>query len=130
MEDGAEKLRDQAAAAEKITEEFESLNSQTGWIDKMADLVSEVPVLGKVFGEFKKASEAARNAASKGQTQFEAVSGLFGSLAIKAIFASLVMAFNRVAHQRAHSLANSLDISKNEAADLTQEFKEMADAKH
>lgn len=125
MEDGAEKLRDQAAAAEKITEEFESLNSQTGWIDKMADLVSEVPVLGKVFGEFKKASEAARNAASKGQTQFEAVSGLFGSLAIKAIFASLVMAFNRVAHQ-AHSLASSLDISKHEAALLTKEFAAMA----
>ena len=38
---GLKKLRDQAAAAEKITEEFESLNSQTGWIDKMADLVSE-----------------------------------------------------------------------------------------
>ena len=56
---GADHLETQVKNAIKITNEFDGINKKTAWIDKISDLVSDIPVLNKVFGEFKKASDAA-----------------------------------------------------------------------
>lgn len=112
-------------AADDLLETFKEIDKKTAWIDKMSDFVSDIPVVNKLFGEFSKASKTARDAAAEGKSQFGAIIDLLGSLSIKGLIGSALGVFTRVAHQ-AHSLSNSLNISKHEAADLTIEYSEMA----
>jgi hypothetical protein len=125
FEDGAEKLRDQARLAEKITDQFEKLNTQTRFFDGMADLTKDIPVISNVLKDFQKASDAARAAASEGGNAFKAGTKELANLGAKGLGALgigfAVKGVNDLS-ERTTSLARNLNLSKQEARDLDQEF--------
>jgi hypothetical protein len=124
-EDGAEKLRDQATQAGKITDQFDKLNNQTRFFDGMADLTKDIPVISNVLKDFQKASDKAREAASEGGSAFKAGAKELASLGVKGLGALgigfAVKGVNDLS-ERTTSLARNLNLSKQEARDLDQEF--------
>lgn len=124
-EDGADKLRDQATQAEKITDQFEKLNNQTRFFDGMADLTKDIPIISNVLKDFQKASDAARAAASEGGSAFKAGAKELANLGVKGLGALgigfAVKGVNDLS-ERTTSLARNLNLSKQEARDLDQEF--------
>ena len=124
-EDGADKLREQAKSAEKITNQFEKLNNQTRFFDGMADLTKDIPVISNVLKDFQKASDAARAAASEGGSAFKAGAKELANLGVKGLGAlGIGFAIKGVndLSERTTSLARNLNLSKQEARDLDQEF--------
>jgi len=124
-EDGAEKLREQAKAAGRVTEQFEKLNKQTKIFDDMAEFTQQIPGLSKVLGDFQKASDAAREAASEGGSALKAGGKELAGLAGKAIAAfaigNLVKGVNLL-DERTTSVARNLNKSRSEAMNLVKEF--------
>jgi plasmid maintenance system antidote protein VapI len=124
-EDGADKLREQANQAGKITDQFEKLNNQTRFFDGMADLTRDIPVISNVLKDFQKASDAARAAASEGGNAFKAGAKELANLGVKGLGALgigfAVKGVNDLS-ERTTSLARNLNLSKQEARDLDQEF--------
>lgn len=124
-EDGADKLREQAKSAEKITDQFEKLNNQTRFFDGMADLTKDIPVISNVLKDFQKASDKARTAASEGGNAFKAGAKELANLGVKGLGAlGIGFAIKGVndLSERTTSLARNLNLSKQEARDLDQEF--------
>ena len=128
-EDGAEKLKQQAESAGKIVDEFEELNKQTKFFDGMADLVKDIPGLSKVFKDFQKASDAAREAGSEGGSSLKAgakeLSKTLGKAATGLVISTAVKAF-KDADERVTSLSRNLNRSNQEAIDLTQSANKAA----
>jgi hypothetical protein len=124
-EDGADKLREQAKQAEKVTDQFEKLNNQTRFFDGMADLTKDIPVISNVLKDFQKASDKAREAASEGGSAFKAGAKELANLGVKGLGALgigfAVKGVNDLS-ERTTSLARNLNLSKQEARDLDQEF--------
>jgi len=128
-EDGADKLREQANQAEKITDQFEKLNNQTRFFDGMADLTRDIPVISNVLKDFQKASDAARDAASQGGSAFKAGAKELASLGLKGLGAlGIGFAVKGVIDldERTTSLARNLNLSKQEAKNLDDEFKTLS----
>lgn len=128
-EDGADKLREQANQAGKITDQFEKLNNQTRFFDGMADLTRDIPVISNVLKDFQKASDAARAAASEGGSAFKAGAKELASLGLKGLGALGVgFAIKGVIDldERTTSLARNLNLSKQEAKNLDDEFKTLS----
>ena len=124
-EDGADKLRDQARAAGKIVEEFEKLNNDTRFFDSLAEITSSIPVIGKVFGEFKTASDAARKASSEGGNALlagaSALVGALGKLALTLVVGKTVEMF-KIIDERTVSFTRNLGISSKEAFELNDQM--------
>ena len=124
-EDGADKLRDQARAASKIVEEFEKLNNDTRFFDSLAEITSSIPVIGKVFGEFQKASDAARKASSEGGNALlagaSALVGALGKLALTLVVGKTVEMFKTI-DERTVSFTRNLGISSKEAFELNDQM--------
>lgn len=74
--------------ADKLKNTFEEISKQSKFFDNLSDLVKDVPVLSKVFGEFQKASDAARNAAAEGKNGFAA-----GAKQLGGVFTKFIAAF-------------------------------------
>jgi len=124
-EDGAEKLREQAKSAEKLTDEFTELNKQTKVFDDLAEFFDEIPGVSKVFGEFQRASDAAREAASEGSNAFAAGAKQLTGALTKGLaafgIAKFVEALN-VADERTTSLGRNLNKSAEESDILLEKF--------
>jgi hypothetical protein len=124
-ENGADKLKEQAKSAEKITDQFEKLNTQTRFFDGMADLTKDIPVISNVLKDFQKASDKAREAASEGGSAFKAGAKELANLGVKGLGALgigfAVKGINDLS-ERTTSIARNLNLSKQEARDLDQEF--------
>jgi len=124
-EDGADKLRDQARAAGKIVEEFEKLNNDTRFFDSLAEITSSIPVVGKVFGEFQKASDAARKASSEGGNALlagaNALVGALGKLALTLVVGKTVEMFKTI-DERTVNFSRSLGIASKEAFELNNQM--------
>jgi len=128
-EDGAEKLREQAKEAEKITNQFEKLNNQTRFFDNMAEFTQQVPGLSKVLGDFQRASDAAREAASEGGSALVAGGKELSKLTGKAIAAfavgNLVGAVTDL-DERTTSAARNLNMSRDQASKLAMSLNDAA----
>jgi hypothetical protein len=128
-EDGAEKLKEQAQAAGKITNEFEKLNNQTKIFDDMAEFTSQIPGLSKVFGEFQKASDAAREAASEGGNALAAggkqLVGVAGKAAAAFALGNIVTAVKDL-DERTTSAARNLNIGRGQAEKLAMSLNQAA----
>lgn len=124
-EDGADHLRQQASDAQVLVEQFDKLNSKTTFFDNLADLTRAIPGMSQLFGEFQKASDAAREAAAEGGNSFRAgarqlVAGLTKTLSIftvGAIFSGL-----KSFDERTVSLGRNLNKTREESDKLVQSF--------
>jgi hypothetical protein len=126
-EDGAEKLREQAKSAEKVTDEFEKLNKQTKIFDNMAEFTQQIPGLSKVLGDFQRASDAAREAASTGGNALAAGGKELAGLAGKAIAAFAVGNFVKAVNdldERTTSAARNLNMSRDQASKLAMNLND------
>jgi hypothetical protein len=126
-EDGAEKLREQAKAAGKVTDEFEKLNKQTKIFDDMAEFTQQIPGLSKVLGDFQRASDAAREAASTGGNALAAGGKELAGLAGKAIAAFAVGNFVKAVNdldKRTTSAARNLNMSRDQAMKLAMNLND------
>jgi hypothetical protein len=126
-EDGAEKLREQAKAAGKVTDEFEKLNKQTKIFDDMAEFTQQIPGLSKVLGDFQRASDAAREAASTGGNALAAGGKELAGLAGKAIAAFAVGNFVKAVNdldERTTSAARNLNMSRDQAMKLAMNLND------
>ncbi len=74
--------------ADKLKDTFEEISKQSKFFDNLSDMVKDVPVLSKVFGEFQNASDAARKAAAEGKNGFAA-----GAKQLGGVFTKFVAAF-------------------------------------
>ena len=130
-EDGADKLREQARAAGKITSQFEKLNQQTKIFDDVAEFFNQIPGISKVFGEFQKASDSARDAASEGGNAFIAgakqLGGAFTKIA-SAFTIDLLITGLTQADQRMVSLGRDLNKTTGESENLVKSFNKAAKA--
>ena len=91
----------------------------------MSDLVGDIPVVGKMFGEFSKAAKQARKDGVEGGDALKAGMGAVGKAAGKLITAfsvKTIIGGMYEASQRTAELGRDLNLSKDAAYDLNQEF--------
>ena len=116
----ADNLARQAEAAQELVESFDKLNRSTKFFEAMADIVDEVPVLRKLFSEFREAAKASEEAGG-GKDGFLAGLVQLSRLALKTVVGFLVKGFSRmdnlivdigrglgVAGQKAQSINNAI----------------------
>lgn len=128
-ESAAESLQQQAKSAEQIVDQFEELNKKVKAFDDLADFFNEIPGLSKIFGEFQKASDAAREAASKGGNSFAAgakqLGGAFTKVAAAFAITTLIKGLKN-ADERTVELSRNLNKSADESALLVRNLNSAA----
>lgn len=131
-DDAADSLQRQAQSAGKIVNEFEQLNKQVKVFDDLSDFFKEIPGVSKVFGEFQKASEAAREAASKGGSPLASFAAgakeLSGALVKGAAafgISTMVKGLTNI-DQRSVSLQRNLNRSSQESLNIAKNFNNAA----
>lgn len=128
-DDAADSLQRQAQSAGKIVDEFEQLNKQVKVFDDISDFFKEIPGVSKVFGEFQKASDAARLAASKGGSSFTAGAKELSGALVKGVAAYGITTMVKGianADERIVSLSRNLNRSRQESIGLVKNFNEVA----
>ena len=125
LKETANTIEESSKHSKKLSESFQKINEQTKFFDGMSDLVRDVPILSNVFKDFQKASDAAREAASEGGSAFKAGAKELANLGVKGLgllgIGFAVKGVNDLS-ERTTSLARNLNLSKQEARDLDQEF--------
>jgi len=121
--DALEKAEKLAGFFEDIRKTNDELNKKTEFFDKLAELADDVPVLGKFFGEFAKASEKIRNdlGNSRAQAGFQALLSLAGKAAAATGVTALATADNQIT-----SIARNLNVSRANAAAFRGELIDAA----
>jgi hypothetical protein len=128
-DDAADSLQRQAQSAGKIVDEFEQLNKQVKVFDDISDFFKEIPGVSKVFGEFQRASDAARESASRGGNSFVAgAKQLTGALVKGAAAYGITTMVKGIANadERIVSLSRNLNRSRQESIGLVKNFNEVA----
>jgi hypothetical protein len=129
------KLTDSVGVAEdlldnmqEIAEANEKLNDSTAWLDGISDLVGDIPVVGKMFGEFSSAAKQARKDGVEGGDALKAGAGALAKSASKlmlAFAAKTVVEGMYEGSQRATDLSRNLNLSEEAAYDLNNEFNRL-----
>tara|TARA_Y100001972_G_scaffold101342_1_gene126195 strand:- start:7665 stop:10025 length:2361 start_codon:yes stop_codon:yes gene_type:complete len=122
----AERLLDTFEAIEEVNDE---LNNETKFFDSMSDLVGEIPIVGKLFGEFKSGAEAARKAGVEGgdalfagAAQLAGAAGKMGMLFAAGTFMKGIFKTN----QDVTDLSRNLNLSREEARGLDSRFRTLS----
>lgn len=106
--------------ARKLTDTYRALNDATAFFDQMADLVEDIPVIRKIFPEFKRAAEAARDAFAETdstlKTLMAGVKSLSGAIA-KGFIGGLLKGMFGV-DERVTKISRNLGIARSEAATI------------
>ena len=104
-----------------IVDENEKLNKSTRFFDNVRDLVKDIPVIGRLFGQpFDDASQKIREAKVNGGNAFQVINAgasAFDNILLTGIVASLFKADTATTN-----LAKQLGVSKSEARDLKASF--------
>jgi hypothetical protein len=115
--------------AENLKNTFEEISKQSKFFDNLSDLVKDVPVLSKVFGEFQKASDAARNAAAEGKNGFAA-----GAKQLGGVFTKFIAAFTigkivsglKDFDERTVAIGRNLNVSREESDRMVMSMNKAA----
>ena len=113
---------------EEIAEANDKLNDNTAWLDGMSDLVGDIPVIGKMFGEFSTAAKQARADGVEGGDALKAGAGALAKSASKLMLgfaAKTVVSGMYEGSQRATDLSRNLNLSADAAYDLNNEFNRL-----
>ena len=120
-----EEARGIAEGFEKIVDENEKLNKSTRFFDNVRDLLKDIPVIGRLFGQpFDEASQKIREAKVDGGNAFQVINAgasAFDNILLTGIVASLFKADTSTTN-----LAKQLGVSKSEAKDLRASFNAVA----
>jgi len=122
----AERLLGTFEAIEEVNDE---LNNETKFFDSMSDLVGEIPVVGKLFGEFKSGAEAARKAGVEGgDALFAGASQLAGAAGKMGMLFAIGTFFKGItkADQDITDLSRNLNLSREEAEGLDKRFRTLS----
>lgn len=117
--------------AQNLKKTFEDISKQSKFFDELSDLVREVPVLSNVFGEFQKASDAARDAAKDGKNGFAA-----GAKQLGGVFTKFLAAFTigKIVQglvdfdERSVSIGRNLNRSAEESDKIVKHFNKVGRA--
>jgi len=93
FKDQLDTSKDLVKEARKLSSTYRNIDKSVKFFDAMSDLVSDIPVINKLFPEFKKAAEAARDAFAEGSNFFPAMGkGIaeLGSFGLKGIIAMAI----------------------------------------
>jgi hypothetical protein len=121
---------------ESISEGYKDILDTSKEIEKsnpfkpLADIVGEIPVLRKVFGEFEKSSEAFRNSMADGESRLKSIGeGLkpLGSTIAK-LTAGLAVKGLKDFDERSVSIARNMNTSREQANQLVKSANEAAKA--
>ncbi len=129
-----ENLSNAAVEAESLLGTFneleaanDNLNSKTGWIESIAEVAGDIPVLGKFFKDFDSAAKEARKAGADGGSALTAGMGAVGKAAGKMTLAFSGAIFTKgifKTNQDITDLARNLNISRDAATDLDKKFRD------
>jgi hypothetical protein len=93
FKDQLDTSKDLVKEARKLSQTYRNIDKSVKFFDKMSDLVSDIPVINKLFPEFKKAAESARDAFAEGSDFFPAMGkGIaeLGSFGLKGVIAMAI----------------------------------------
>ena len=123
--DGAEGL---VAEFDKLVEKNKQLNDDTAWLDGIDSVVKDIPIVGKLFGEFGKAAKKAREDGVEGGDSLKAGAEAMASAAGKMVLAfagTLVIKGIKDGDQRVTDLSRNLNVSRERAQELNSEFNRL-----
>ena len=118
-----------AENADKLSDRFKDINSQTKVFDSLADFFKDIPVVSKILGDFQKAADKSRDAAVDGGNAFLAGAKELGKFAVKglgALGASFAVKGVKDIDEKITSLSRNLNISRGEANKLAKSFNSVA----
>ena len=131
----AEDLTKSAFEAEQLLNAFESirkendrLNSKTQFFDRFAEVLGDIPGIGKFFNEFGKASQDIRDAGGSFSSQL--VGGLNAAIKLLGKF-TLLMLINEFvkgigrAQKQVKQLTSDLNMTQSQAEAVRQEFADI-----
>jgi hypothetical protein len=129
LKETANTIEASADEAAKLSKSFEEINKQTKIFDDLSDFTKEIPGLSKVFGEFQKAADSAREAAAEGSNSFIAgakqLNGAFTKIAVAFAIERMVTGLKN-ADERIVSLGRNLNKSREESEQLVKGFNAAA----
>lgn len=73
MKDTLDTSKGLVKEARKLSQTYRNIDKSVKFFDAMSDLVQDIPVINKLFPEFKKAAEAARDAFAEGEGFFSSM---------------------------------------------------------
>lgn len=122
-------LESQVDHANKLKGTFEKISKEVKVFDDLSDFFAEIPGVSKVFGEFQKAANAAREASAEGGDYFAAgAKELTGALTkgLAAFALSTIVKGLTNADERAVDLSRNLNKSADESFRLVRGFNAAA----
>ena len=129
-----EGLNSAAVEAESVLGTFQEiedinddLNSKTSWIESIAEVAGDIPVIGKFFKEFDSAAKEARKAGAEGGSALTAGMGAVGKAAGKMALAFSGAIFTKgifKTNQDITDLSRNLNISREAATGLDKKFRD------
>lgn len=107
--------------ANKLTKAYQDLDKKVKFFDKMSDFMKDIPIIGKIFPEFTKAAQAARDAVAetgKAADGFKAgmgqLSGALSKMFAGFMIANLVKGFTLL-NKNTHDISRGLGVSQDQA---------------
>ena len=111
--------------AEKLKDTLNEIDEEVGFFESLSGFASDLPGVGKLFGEFERAAQASRKAASEGGNSFvagaEQFAGAAGKLASTFALAKFVQGIN-IGSERITTFSRQLNMSNDAANALNTRF--------
>jgi len=111
--------------AGKLQKTFEKIGKETKLFDDLADFTKDIPGVSKVFGEFQKAADAARDASVEGENAFKAgaqeLLGAAKKAATAFAMATIVKGVKDI-DERAASISREFGTTRKESEQLVKNF--------
>ena len=123
--DAREQFEGIVGEAEKLKEELKNIDQEVSFFEDLAGFASDLPGIGKLFGEFERAAKAARDAAAKGEDAFLAgakqFTGAAGKLATTFFISKFVKGIG-IGSDRITAFSRQLNMSNDAAVALNNRF--------
>ena len=128
LRNGGDYAGEIASNFKEIEDANKKLNSDTSWLEGMADLADDIPVVGKLFGDFKKGAEEARIAGAEGGSALaagaRAMGGAVGKIGLAFSGATFLKGIFK-ANQDITDFQRNLNLSEDQATALDRKFREV-----
>jgi hypothetical protein len=125
LQSQSENIESSLDSAGKLQKTFEKISKETKLFDDLADFTKDIPLVSKVFGEFQKAADAARDASVEGENAFKAGAKELAGAAKKAAtafaMATIVKGVKDI-DERAASISKEFGTTRDESEQLVKNF--------
>ena len=125
LQSQSENIESSLDSAGKLQKTFEKISKETKLFDDLADFTKDIPGVSKIFGEFQKAADAARDASAEGENAFKAGAKELAGAAKKAAtafaMATIVKGVKDI-DERASSISKEFGTTREESEQLVKNF--------